>query len=154
MLNPNPYMLLSGVLGFSAADLTANRLGILTDKQRENLLTQRLHALARPSALLLVVVLGGLLIEAEWLVIAFVAACIISVVVAIWVRFSQDLEGPVEAIAGKWLPNHSSRGRVTVDMGGLVFTVPPSTQRAFNESARYRLYYTPGTRTILSAEII
>ncbi len=154
MLNPNPYMLLSGVLGFSAADLTANRLGILTNKQRKNLLSQRLQALVWPSALLLVVILGGLLIEAEWLVIAFTSACIISVIVAIWVRFSQDLDGPVEVIAGKWNPQRSTLGRYAVDIGGLVFTVPASSQRAFSESARYRLYYTPGTRTILSAEMI
>lgn len=154
MLNPNPYMVLSGVLGFSAADLTANRLGVMTANQRENLYAQRIQALKWPAAVLMLVVVGGLLIQAEWLVIAFCAACIVSVMVAIWVRYTQDLESPVEAIAGKWKAQRSTLGRYAVDIGGSVFTLPQSAQRAFTESARYRLYYTPGTRTILSAEML
>lgn len=154
MLNPNPYLMLSGELGFSAADLTAKRLGVMTAKQREQLHIRRSQALRMPAAMLVLVVFGGLLVEAEWLVIAFGAACMISIMVAIWVRFTQDLDSPVEAIAGQWTPSRSTFGRAAAGIGGLEFSLPRSVQHVFNESARYRLYFTPGTRTILSAEIL
>ncbi|MCA0455244.1 MAG: hypothetical protein LCI00_14810 [Chloroflexi bacterium] len=154
MLNPNPYLMLSGELGFSAADLTANRLGVMTAKQREQVYTRRLQAMKLPAVVLVLVIFGGLLFEAEWLMIVFGAACMISILVAIWVRFAQDLDSPVEAIAGQWTPYRSTFGRSALHMGGLMFHLPQAAHQAFNERARYRLYFTPGTRTILSAEII
>ena len=154
MLNPNPYLALSGELGFSAADLTANRLGIMTAKQRQQLHTRRLQAMKKPAAVLGLVILGGLLFYAEWLVIAFGAVCMISIMVAIWVRFTQDLDSPVETIAGQLRSYHSAFGQCAANIGGVELSFPHTLHRAFNESARYRLYFTPGTRTILSAEIL
>jgi hypothetical protein len=39
-------------------------------------------------------------------------------------------------------------------VNGQTFNLAKHLTNAFNENVHYRLYYTPGTRTILSAEII
>ncbi len=154
MLNPNPYMVLSGVLGFSAADLTANRLGVLTANQRQALAQQRLRTLGLLASLILVVVVGGHLLQVGLVVIAFCAACLISILLATLERFNEDFEGRVEAIAGNWALRRLPLGRYGADVGGQLFNLPKPVKTAFNEQARYRVYYTPGTRRILSAEMI
>jgi hypothetical protein len=154
MLNPNPYMMLSGALGFSAADLNANRLGVLTPYQRERLLSKRSRSLVWPVILILFLVAAGLAFEVQWLYIIFFAACLGSIMIATWLRYQEDFEQPVEMITGKWTFQPAYLGRYAGVVGGQKFSLSSHLSNAFNENFRYRLYYTPGTRTILSAEII
>ena len=154
MLNPNPYMMLSGALGFSAADLNANRSGVLTPKQRQMLYSQRLYALSWPTGLMLLLAATGYVLQADFIFILFCAACLVTIIIATWQRFQDDLEGRVEVVAGQWTLRPLPLGRYAAVMNGQTFNLSKQTKSAFNESVHYRLYYTPGTHTILSAEII
>ncbi|MBI1279844.1 MAG: hypothetical protein GC179_17080 [Anaerolineaceae bacterium] len=154
MLNPNPYMMLSGALGFSAADLNANRLGVLTPYQRQLLSGQRSRTLAWSAGLILFLVLLGFVFEMQWLLIAFFAACFITIMLATWQRYQEDLDVPVEMVAGKLAFQPLPLGRYAAVINGQSFRLSKQLKSAFNESLHYRLYYTPGTRTILSAEIV
>jgi len=154
MLNPNPYMVLSGALGFSAADLNANRLGVLTPYQRQHLSGQRSRTLAWSAGLILFLLLLGYVFQMQWLLIAFFAACFVTIMLATWQRYQEDLDVPVEMIAGKLTFQHLPLGRYAAVINGQSFQLSKQLKSAFNESLRYRLYYTPGTHTILSAEII
>lgn len=154
MLNPNPYMLLSGTLGFSAADLNANRLGVLTTYQRQSLINQRSRMLSWPAGLMLIVIVLGFAFEMQFLLIAFFAACFVTFMVATWQRYQEDLDVPIEMIAGKLTFRPLPLGRYAAVINGQSFRLSKQLKRAFNENLHYRLYYTPGTHTILSAEII
>src|SRR5215213_1925622 len=102
MLNPNPYMMLSTALGFSAADLNANRLGFLTPYQRGMLSNQRSRALAWPAMLILILLVVGYALRIELLLLVFIEACLITLSVATWQHYQEDLEGPVQAVVGQW----------------------------------------------------
>jgi hypothetical protein len=154
MLNPNPYMVLATALGFSAADLNANRLGVLTPYQRQIILNQRFRALVWPVGLMILIAVFGYVLQVQFLLIAFLAACLITLMVANWQRFQEDLDAPVETIAGRVTLQPISFGRYKAIVNGQSFRLPRQFNSAFNQSFNYRLYYTPGTRTILSAEII
>jgi len=154
MLNPNPYMLLSGTLGFSAADLNANRLGVLTTYQRQHLVNQRLRTLGWPTALMLIVAVLGFAFEMQFLLIAFFAACFVTFMVATWQRYQEDLDTPIEMVAGKLTFRPLPFGGYAAVINGQSFRLSKQFKRAFIENLNYRLYYTPGTYTILSAEII
>ena len=140
MLNPNPYMMLSGALGFSAADLTANRLGILTPKQREMLTNQRLSAFGWPVILMLLLAAGGYMLQTEFIFIVFCAACMVSIVLATWQRFQEDLEGRVEVVAGQWTLRPLAFGRYAVIMNGQTFNLSKQMRSAFNEGVHYRAH--------------
>jgi hypothetical protein len=101
MLNPNPYMALSTALGFSAADLNANRLGVLTSYQREKLFNQRQQALSWPVIFLLLLLALGFLLHIEFILVAFLGACLVTIIVATWQRFQEDLQGRIEVVAGQ-----------------------------------------------------
>jgi hypothetical protein len=154
MLSPNPYMTLSTALGFSAADLNANRHGVLTPYQRGMLINQRLRTLTIPTILTLLLVIVGYLLQAEFILIAFIAACLMTTMLATWQRFQEDLESPVEVVIGQWSQRTLFLGRQIALVNGRTFNLPKHLKNTFNENVRYRLYYTAGTRTILSAEIL
>ena len=154
MLSPNPYMALSTALGFSAADLNANRLGVLSPYQRGMLSNQRLRTLSWPAIFMLLLLAVGYALHVEFLFVAFIGACLITFIVATWQRFQEDLESPVEVAVGQWGQRTLPLGRHAALVNGQTFNLPKHLMNAFNENVRYRLYYTAGTRTILSAEII
>lgn len=154
MLNPNPYMLLSNTLGFSAADLTANRLGQLTPRQRQHLAGQRSRALGWPLVLLIILLLGALALHIEWFLTAFLAACLMSIILATWQRFTDDFEGHIQAIVGTWTIQPQPLGRTLLIINDQTFSLPKRLDLAFTDHTHYRLYYTAGTHTILSAEIL
>ncbi|MBA3870652.1 MAG: hypothetical protein ABI970_19115 [Chloroflexota bacterium] len=154
MLNPNPYMALSTALGFSAADLNANRLGVLSPYQREKLSTQRLHTLGWSALLILLLLVGGYFLQAEFIFVVFCGACLITFMIATWQRIQEDLDGHVQVITGQLTQRTLPLGRYAADVNGQTFNLPKHLTNAFNTTTHYRLYYTPGTRTILSAEII
>ena len=154
MLNPNPYMALSTALGFSATDLNANRLGVLTPYQRNRLSSQRQQALSWPIIVLLLLLVGGYLLHVEFILIAFIGACLVTLIIATWQRFQEDLEGHVKVVAGQMAQHTLPLGRYAAVVDGQTFSLPKHLINTFNQNLHYRLYYTPGTRTILSAEII
>src|SRR3954454_707083 len=118
MLNPNPYMALSTALGFSASDLNANRLGVLSPYQREKLSTQRSHALGWSALLMLLLLVGGYILQAEFILIAFCGACLVTFIVATWQRFQEDLEGQVQVITGHLIQRTLLLGRNVADVNG------------------------------------
>ncbi len=154
MLNPNPYMVLSGALGFSAADLNANRLGVLTPYQRQLLSGHRLRTLSWSAGLMIFLAVLGIAFQMQFLLIAFLAACFVTIMLATWQRYQEDFDVPVETIAGNLMLQPLPLGRYAAVINGQSFRLSKQLKSAFNESLRYRLYYAPGTRTILSAEII
>ncbi len=77
-----------------------------------------------------------------------------TILVATWQRFQDDLESPVEVVVGQWEQMTISLGRTAAVINGQTFNLPKHLRNAFDEHVRYRLYYTSGTRTILSAEIL
>lgn len=154
MLNPNPYMILSGTFGFSAADLNANRLGQISQHQREAIIHQRSRALLWPVALLVALIAISFLLHIELIVLIFLAACLVSVIIETWQRFGDDLEGHIQTIAGAWTIQKQPFGRTIAVISGQTFSIPKSINTAFMGGVHYRLYYTLGTHTILSAEII
>ena len=154
MLSPNPYLTLSTALGFSAADLNANRLGVLTPYQRTMLVNQRSRSLAVPAALTLLLLALGYALQAEFILVAFIAVCLMTIMVATWQRYRDDLDSPVEVVVGQWALHNLTFGRQMALINGQTFNLPKHLKNAFNENVRYRLYYTAGTRTILSAEIL
>ena len=111
MLSPNPYMTLSTALGFSAADINANRLGVHTPYQRGMLVNQRLRALSAPAILMLMLIVAGYALQVEFIFAAFIAACLITIMVATWQRFQDDLESPVEVVVGQWAQRALPWGR-------------------------------------------
>jgi len=147
-------MTLSTALGFSAADLNANRLGVLTSYQRGMLSSQRSHSLSWPSIILLILLALGFALQIEWIFIAFCGACLVTFIIAIWQRFQEDFESPVEMVVGQWAQHTLPFGRYVAEVNGQTFNLPKHLVNAFTANVRYRLYYTSGTRTILSAEII
>ncbi len=154
MLNPNPYMMLSGAIGFSAADLNANRLGVLTSYQRQMLSAQRSRTVTWALGLVLFLLVLGYAFQVQWLLIIFFVACLVTIMLAAWQRYQEDLDTPLEMIAGKLTFKRLLLGRHGAVINGQSFRLSKQLKNAFNENLRYRLYYTPGTHTILSAEII
>jgi len=154
MLSPNPYMTLSTALGFSAADINANRRGVLTSYQRAMLVNQRLRTLAWPALMTLLLEAAGFAFELEFILMAFIGACLVTIMLAIWQRFREDLENSVQVVVGQWAQHISPLGRSTAVVNGQTFNLPRHLRLAFSDNVHYRLYYTSGTHTILSAEIL
>ena len=147
-------MTLSTALGFSAADLNANRMGVLTPYQRGMLSSHRLRTLSRPFIILLMLLTLGFALQIEFIFIAFCGACLVTFIIAIWQRFQEDLESNIESMVGQWLQSTAPLGRHVAIINGQTFNIPKQLTNAFIENVRYRLYYTSGTHTILSAEIV
>jgi hypothetical protein len=157
MLHPNPYLALADALNFTVADLEANRHGILTHHQRAYLESRRLKAI-EPWALFLVGLLAlGLVLRLQPILLVFGVCCLITGVVAAWTRSDADLTGRVRVTSGK-LTAVAGRNvfspRYHIRIGVEPFGVSASVKRAFDPARRYRVYYTSGTHTILSAELL
>ena len=154
MLTPNPYMMFATALGFSAADITANRLGVLTSDQRQKLLSKRLRAIRWLVTGLLLFWTNACVFQLDVLVVVFVSAVLITITLAVWQRFQDDLTLPVEVVAGQWVPRPLPLGRCAAVVNGRTFTLSGSLAAIFHKDACYRLYYTAGTHTILAAELL
>lgn len=157
MLHPNPYLALASALNFTVFDLEANRRGVLTHGQRERLESQRLKAV-EPWALFLVgFLILSVILQIHWMVIIFSVGCVIAGVVIAWMRIDGDLSGGVRVVSGK-LSAVGGRNvfspRYRISIGVEAFGVSETVKRAFDPVLGYRVYYTPGTHTILSAELL
>jgi hypothetical protein len=75
-----------------------------------------------------------------------------------WRRYSLDLKQQrVESIEGRVFLNPKQRGRYRrcfIQISGLEFPVSERTMLAFQNGAPYRVFYTPNSKTVLSAEAI
>lgn len=157
MMQPNPMLVLSGALSFSAADLYANRAGILTPRQRDYLLKLRNQAFEGWFAGTLLVIAGGIFFHLRLIAILFGLACMVTALLTIYLRYEEDLQSRVEMINGRLgiragikLPGTGYQMMV----GRETFSVSRRVKAAFTGGAYYRLYYTAGTHTLLAAELM
>ena len=155
MMRANPYLMLIGALNFSVTDLDANRQGELSESQRIHLRQHRLKEMEWWLIGLILLVFAGIIISAEWLPVFFVTACIVSMILAIWFRGEEDLHGRVQAVSGKLTFTSSSiwPSYYHVWVGNEHFYAPKRVKHAFEGGRHYRVYFTPGSRTIVSAEV-
>jgi hypothetical protein len=157
MLHPNPYMVLTGALNFTVADLEANRRGLLTNRQRTYLESQRLKS-SEPWGLSMIGLLPlGIVLHMHLMVMVFALCCLVTGIVVNWLRFESDLGGQVLMVSGK-LSSIAGQGLgrsgYQIRIGTETFSVSESVKRAFDTALRYRVYYTASTRVILSAELL
>jgi hypothetical protein len=157
MMRPNPFLLLIGVLDFSVSDLYANRQGQLTPQQRIQLEHVRQRSIEILAGILLVLILIGIALEVRLMVIVFGTASMITMMVGLSIRFDEDLNGKVQTVSGRMrfkgalgLPLHPYY-HLLIDSED--FLVSQRVKQAFDTELRYRLYYTPGSHIILSAEV-
>lgn len=157
MMRPNPYLLLIGGLDFSLSDLDANRRGELTSRQRAHLEHRRLREMELCTLGLILLILAGILFELRLMLVVFGAACLVSIMLAVGMRYEEDLRGRVQVVSGRptfkpavALPLHP-RDHLLID--SQEFSVSQHIKQAFDTGHHYRLYFAPGSRTILSAEV-
>ncbi len=157
MLHPNPYLALAGALNFTVVDLEANRRGLLTSRQREYLESQRLKAIEPWGLLGVGLLLLGVVLQLQMIMLMFGMCCLVTGVVIAWMRVDGDLTGRVRVTSGK-LTAIAGRGlfrsRYQISIGFEPFGVSETVKRAFDPVLRYHVYYTSGTHTILSAELL
>jgi hypothetical protein len=164
---------LMNAFGFTAADLSANREGRITDSQIGKLRSMRIGASILPgvfvfaSAALLQVTLrdygGQYAPQNAWLRIlgagALVLVCIVFAVLRWW-RISVDLNaGNVRTVRGKVslgapmtrnIGYYGTGYRLTVNDIG--FIIPSNARSAITDGKIYHVYYAPQSRVILSIE--
>ena len=157
MMQPNPMLVLSGALGFSAVDLYANRAGILTPRQRDYLLKLRNQAFEGWFVGTLLVIMGGIFLHLRLIIILFGLGCMVTALLTIYLRYEEDLQSRVEMINGRLgirsgitLPGAGNR----VLIGGETFHVSRRVKAAFTGGAYYHVYFTAGTHTLLAAELM
>lgn len=157
MLHPNPYLALASALNFTAADLEANRRGLLTHRQREHLESQRLKAVEPWALFVIGALFVGFMLQFHWMIVIFGICCLITGVVIAWTRVDGDLTGRVRVASGKLSAvggKNVFSPRYRISIGLEAFGVSDTVRRAFDPVLRYRVYYTPATHTILSAELL
>jgi hypothetical protein len=157
MMRPNPFLLLINAFDFSVSDLYANRRGELSPRQHQLLEQQRLHELELCTLGLIALIVGGAVLEIRLIVIVFGASCLVSVMLAVNLRYNEDKQGPVQTVSGRLqfkaaagLPLHPHY-HLLIDSEDFLVSNP--VKQAFDSTLRYRLYYTPGSLTIVSAEV-
>ncbi len=152
MLRPNPIVRLVADAPFDAGDVAANGHAHLSPEQRTRLQRQRTLHLGMWLALLS----GWLLLtEALWLhpgLAAAGAAIIAAVLVLNLMRDHDDLSAPVMMAQGVVHIEASAWPRARLNVGGQIFNLPRRWQRLLTSGVVYRVYYTAGSRVLLSAE--
>jgi hypothetical protein len=152
-------------LNFNGDDLSANRAGQLSDRQREHLRRERRSAVLFYAAALIFAPLlmaffiwrEGEILPLPLLGFIFVALEVILLVVmlTVWHRRSADLHsGRVATIGGYTELRYQMRGGqklpvLRVDEHD--FIVPRHKLESFKDGGYYQLYYLPTSRIILSA---
>jgi hypothetical protein len=156
MLRQNPHLRLMGALGFSASDVAANSRGELSHEQEKALQQARTVHMARWIVLIVALWLIGLPLGVPWLILLFGMAVVISVIIAGWQRFTDDLTGGVIAVSGRaeLIPTLPLFLNYRLQLNGDSFTVSREAGEAFIAGRIYRLFYSPASRTVLSAELV
>ena len=153
MLRQNPHLRLMGALHFSASDVAANSRGELSDEQQKALQQARTVHVGRWIVLMVLLWLIGLPLGVPWLILLFGMAVIISVIIAEWQRFTDDLNGRVMAVSGRaeLIP---AQVNVRLQVEQRVFNVSRNVTDAFLAGRIYRVFYSAASRTVLSAELL
>lgn len=156
MLRQNPHLRLMGALDFSASDVAANSQGELSGIQQKALQQARTVHLARWMVLLVLLWGIGLPFAVSWLILFFGTAVIISVIMAGWQRFTDDLNGDVIAVSGRaeLIPVLPLMFSYRLQLNTESFNVPREAADAFLAGRIYRLFYSAASRTVLSAELL
>lgn len=155
MMYPNPHLLLMSRLGFTAADLAANRLGELSQSQQQTLFQRTRRQLRLGIALLAILLVLELIFLREFIIPAFTLAVGVTLLMALRLRDLDDLRGGVAMLTGsveQVIPAMPSGFRLTI--GGLRFTANQQMAHAFEVGELYRVYYTRSGRALLSAEMV
>jgi hypothetical protein len=153
MLYPNPHLQLMGALQFNAFDLYANQQGQLSPAQRKQIEGWRNQGIEACGAGLMLLWAGGLLLRAPLLMLLFMTAVVVSVFIALWQRAEEDLEEKVRSVTGR-LEYFSSLSRPTLKINQQQFRVSRAVSEAFTQGRIYRVYFTAGSHTLLSAEVL
>jgi hypothetical protein len=157
MMRENPYLLLLDALKFSTEELDLNRQGHLSKQQRHELKRRFIWTIQRWLLVLITLISIGVLLHVRWMILVFSGSTIVSVMVSIWLRWREDLHSRVSQVEGYL--NIMPQVRFPFRMSCLLsvnserFAVNRRTCGAFAPGRRYRVYYVPGSRTILSAEV-
>jgi|GEM_PF-4198779 hypothetical protein len=152
MLRPNPIIRLVADAPFDAADVIANGQAHLSAEQHRRLQRQRNRRLG----LWVGALLGWLLLtEALWVhpgLAAAGAAIMMAALVLNGLQCHDDLSMAVMMVQGA--AQTDSRGLLPsrLRVGDQSFALPRRWQRLLTAGATYRVYYTAGSHTLLSAE--
>jgi hypothetical protein len=156
MLRQNPHLRLMGALDFSASDVAANSRGELSGEQQKMLQQARTASMARWIGLMVVLWLIGLPLGIPWLILLFGMAVLVSVIIAEWQRFTDDLNGDVIAVSGRaeLIPVLPLMFSYRLQLNNELFNVSREAADAFLAGRIYRLFYSAASRTVLSAELL
>jgi hypothetical protein len=153
MLRQNPHLLLMGALDFSTSDLAANSRGELSPTQRQNIHEARL----RQAGFLIIgttlVWIIGAQLHVDWLPLVFSSAMLVTLILSVMYRAQDDLKSPVQSATGRVSIGFVMLGS-HIHINNRTFSASRSVGEAFVPGRIYRLYYTDGSRTLLSAELI
>lgn len=155
MMHPNPHLLLMSRLGFTAADLAANRLGELSHSQQQTIYqrTQR-HMRVGIASLAILLVIEVLFLR-EFMIPAFTLVTGTTLLLALRLRNLDDMRGGVAMLTGsveQIIPAVPS-GFILM-IGERRFTASQHMTHAFEVGRLYRVYYTRAGRALLSAEVV
>jgi hypothetical protein len=156
-------------LTFTERDLRSNREGELSDSQHERLRRERGAYLSRSALVLSISPVAGIyaiaeagrLLHTPVPLLLLVALALGGYALYVWLRLRRlggDLRSgyaaSVEGVAQRSTAHDPTRGqhRYTLTIGDTRFEVSKRVYDAFEDDQRYRVYYTPNTRTLLSAE--
>lgn len=154
LVRQNPYLLLLDVLDFSAADLAANRQGKLTPKQHKQLEHKRLRILQSWILAICGLVAAGVALHARLIVIVFGSAILVTMALYGWLKFDGDFNQQVQRVQGRLQFTVRLMSPLYIlHIGDQDFKVSAFVKQAFQSGDAYCLYYTAGSRTILSAEM-
>lgn len=159
---------LARVLNFTEEDLVANRQGYMTKEQRVKLrkmvikrgIYQPLGVFWIYTAVIFFLIFSGAAHAQgrDLRAISVVGFVVASVAMGIytyyaWRRLRDDLhKGDVAMEAGRIALEVGMRGRNSLTIQMTTFAINAETLLAFRNDARYRIYYAPHTKLILSAE--
>ena len=168
-------LLLSALQNFES-DLKSNRLGQLSPHQYEKLSEKRLKETGLRSIPIPILAIElwmnrrGMGFDSLYfpsmycsdilIVLAFAGLMAFSIWYALkpWSQYSRDLrDRQVERAEGRVVQNPKQRGRYTsysIQIAGQEFKVEGRVMLAFQNGGQYRVYYTPNSRTVVSAEPI
>jgi hypothetical protein len=170
MATPSAPQSLAAALNFNTDDLSANRGGNLSQAQAERL--QRLRFRSTLITVLIVVINGvaasaflfiGQREESFLLILVGIGVTIINAILVAraiqnWLRVQSDLQKDAVAnVSGEVTRTARVFGRrvfFVLAIGRQEFVVNKPVFNAVAEQKRYRLYYSPRSRTLLSAEAI
>jgi len=153
-------------IGFSSADVTENRAGKLTERQRGRLNRKLIFSILSFVWVIVLMVIALMILglvegggPARLFIFAVAGAFMAMRAFDIW-KVLQDLgAGSVLVVEGKArtkraLQNTTTRRRYRLDIEDTVFWLTAREQRTFRDGVRYKVYYTPNSKLVVAAEIL